>query len=80
MSSEIFPTSSNTTYGVRNIGVEDVDVIVESSITTNKESDKGIRQELIPEEVTLKGKLSEHCAMKHHHGIHTAQRTYPCGT
>jgi hypothetical protein len=50
-SSEIFPTSSDCTYGVGNVRVEeDVDVTVE--IAANRQADTGIRQEEVPEEVS----------------------------
>jgi hypothetical protein len=53
-SSETFPTSSDCTYDVGNVKVEeDVDVIEESFIATNKEADIGIKQEEIPEAITF---------------------------
>jgi hypothetical protein len=55
LSSETFPTSSDDTYDVSNIKVEeDVDVIEESFIAINKEADIGIRQEEIPEDITVR--------------------------
>ena len=53
-SSEIFPISSDGTYDVGNMKVEeDVDVIEESFIAINKEEDIGIKQEEIPEDITF---------------------------
>jgi len=52
--SEIFPISSDGTYDVGNMKVEeDVDVIEESFIAINKEEDIGIKQEEIPENITF---------------------------
>jgi hypothetical protein len=53
-SSETFATSSDGTYDVGNIKVEeDVDVIEEGFIAVNKEADIGIKQEEIPEDITF---------------------------
>jgi len=53
-SGETFPTSSDGTYNVGNMKVEeDVDVIEESFIAINKEEDTGIKQEEIPEDITF---------------------------
>ena len=53
-SSETFPPSSDGTYDISNIKVEeDVDVIEESFIAINKEADIGIKQEEIPEDITF---------------------------
>jgi len=53
-SSEKFPTSSDGTYDVSDIKVEeDVDVIEESFIAINKEADIGIKQEESPEDITF---------------------------
>ena len=53
-SSETFPTSSDGTYDVGNIKVEeDEDVIEEHFIAINKEADIGIKQEEIPEDITF---------------------------
>jgi hypothetical protein len=50
-SSETFATSSDSTHGVCKMKVEeDVDVIEESFIATNKQEDRGIKQEEIPED------------------------------
>ena len=59
-SSETFPTSSDGTYDVGNIKVEeDVDVIDECFIAINKEADRGIKQEEIPEDITCPDIKSE---------------------
>jgi len=51
-SSETFPTSSDGTCDVGNVKVEeDVDVIEESFIAVNKEADRVIKQEEIPEDI-----------------------------
>jgi hypothetical protein len=48
LSTDTFPTPSDCTYGVCNITVdEDVDVIKESVIAVNKQTDTGIKQEEI---------------------------------
>jgi len=53
-SNETFATSSDGTYDVGNMKVEeDVDVIEESFIAINKEEDIGIKQEEIPEDITF---------------------------
>ena len=53
-SSETFPTSSDGTYDISNIKVEeDVDVIEESFPAINKEADIGIKQEEVPEDITF---------------------------
>jgi len=53
-STETFPTSSDGTYDVGNINVEeDVDVIEEIFTAVNKEADIGIKQEEIPENITF---------------------------
>ena len=53
-SSETFATSSDGTYDVGNMKVEeDMDVIEESFIATNKEEDIGIKQEEMPEDITF---------------------------
>jgi len=49
-SSETFPTSSDGTYDISNIKVEeDEDVIEENFIAINKEADIGIKQEDVPD-------------------------------
>jgi hypothetical protein len=49
-----FPTSSDGTFDVGNIKIEeDVDVIEESVIAINKEADIGIKQEKSPEAITF---------------------------
>jgi hypothetical protein len=59
-SSETFPTSSDGTYDVHNIKVEeDVDAIEEVFIDINKEVDIGIKQEEIPEDKTFPDLKSE---------------------
>jgi hypothetical protein len=56
LSIETFPSSSDGTYDVGNIKVEeDVDVIEENFISINKEADIGIKQEEIPEDITVHG-------------------------
>jgi hypothetical protein len=51
---DTFPTSSDGTYDVHNIKVEeDVDVVEESFIAINKEADIGIKQEEIFEDKTF---------------------------
>ena len=53
-STETFPTSSDGTYDVGNINVEeDVDVIEEIFTAVNKEADIGIKQEEMPEDITF---------------------------
>ena len=53
-SSETFPTSSDGTYDVGNVKVEeDVEVIEEIFTAINKEVDIGIKQEEIPEDITF---------------------------
>ena len=53
-SNETFATSSDGTYDVGNMKVEeDVDVIEESFIAINKEEDIGIKQEEIPKDITF---------------------------
>jgi len=53
-SSETFATSSDGTYDVGNMKVEEhVDVIEESFMAINKEEDIGIKQEEIPEDITF---------------------------
>jgi hypothetical protein len=53
-STDTFPTLSDGTYGVGYIKVEnDVDVGEESFIAANKQSDIGIKQEEIPEDITF---------------------------
>jgi hypothetical protein len=53
-SGETFPTSSDCTYDVGNITVdEDIYVIEEIYTAVNKEADTGIKQEEIPEDVTF---------------------------
>ena len=53
-SSETFATSSDGTYDVGNMKVEeDVDVIEESFMAINKEEDIGIKQEEVPEDITF---------------------------
>jgi hypothetical protein len=52
-SSEPFPTSSNGTFDVSNIKIEeDVDVIEESFTAIKEETDIGIKQEESPEAIT----------------------------
>ena len=59
-SSETFPTSSDGTYDVGNIKVEeDVDAIEEVFTTTNREANIGIKQEEIPEAKTFPDLKSE---------------------
>jgi len=58
--SETFPTSSDGTYDVGNIKVEeDIEVIEERFTAINKESDIGIKQEEIPEDITFPDIKSE---------------------
>jgi hypothetical protein len=58
--SETIPTSSDGTYDVGNIKVEeDVDAIEEVFIAINKEVDIGIKQEEIPEAKTFPDLKSE---------------------
>ena len=53
-SSETFPTSSDGTYDVGNIKVEeDIDIIEEGFIAINKKVDIGIKQEEIPEDISF---------------------------
>jgi len=53
-SSETFTSSSDGTYDVGNMNVEeDVDVIEEIFTAVNKEADIGIKQEEIPENITF---------------------------
>jgi hypothetical protein len=53
-SSETFPTSSDGTFDVGNIKIEeDIDVIGESFTAINKEADIGIKQEESPEAKTF---------------------------
>jgi len=57
---ETFPASSDGTYDVGNIKVEeDVDVIEEIFTAINKEADIGIKQEEIPENITFPDIKSE---------------------
>jgi hypothetical protein len=59
-SSEKYATSSDGACNFSNIEVEDdVDIIEEGFIAINKESDMGIKQEEIPEEITFSGIKSE---------------------
>jgi len=59
-SSETFPTSSDGTYDVSNIKVEEeVDVIEESFIAINKKADIGIKQEEIPGDINFLGMKAE---------------------
>jgi hypothetical protein len=51
-SADTFPTPSDCTYGVGNIKVEeDIYVVEESFIAIKEESDTGIKQEEMPEDV-----------------------------
>ena len=53
-SSEMLPTSSDGTFDVGNIKVEeDIDVIEEIFTAINKEVDIGIKKEEIPEDITF---------------------------
>jgi hypothetical protein len=53
-SSETFPSSSDGACNLNNTEVEeDGDVIEEVFIAINKEADKGIKQEEIPEDITF---------------------------
>jgi hypothetical protein len=53
-STDTFLTLSDGTYGVGNIKVEeDVEVIEESFIALNEDSDTGIKQEEIPQDITF---------------------------
>ena len=53
-SSETFAASSDGTYDVSNIKVEeDIDVIEESFVAINKKADIGIKQEENPEDITF---------------------------
>ena len=53
-STEIFPSSSDGTYDIGNVNVEDdVDIIEEIFTAVNKEADIGIKQEEIPEAITF---------------------------
>jgi hypothetical protein len=59
-SSETFPTSSDGTYDIGNMNVEEeVDVIEEIFTAVNKEADIGIKQEEIPENITFPDIKSE---------------------
>ena len=59
-STEIFPTSSDGTYDVGNMNVEDdVDIIEEIFTAVNKQADIGIKQEEIPENITFPDIKSE---------------------
>jgi hypothetical protein len=59
-SSESFTTSSDSTYHICDIQVEeDIDVIGESFIAINKEVDIGIKQEEIPGDITFPDTKSE---------------------
>jgi len=60
LSSETFPTPSDSTYDVGNIKVEeDVDVIEEIFAVINKEAHIGIKQEEIPQDITFPDIKSE---------------------
>ena len=59
LSSETFPTSSDGTYDGDIKVEEDVDVIEVCFISVNKESDIGIKQEEIPEDITFPDIKSE---------------------
>ena len=53
-SSETLPASSDVTFDVGNMEVEeDVDVIEEIFTDVNKDLDTGIKQERIPEDITF---------------------------
>jgi len=53
-SSETFPTSSDGTYDVGNMNVEDdVDIIEEIFTAVNKQANIGIKQEEIPKAITF---------------------------
>jgi len=59
-SSETFPTSSDGTNDVGNIKFEeDIDVIEESFIATNKAADIGIKQEENPKDINFPGTKPE---------------------
>jgi hypothetical protein len=59
-SSETLPTSSDDTYDVGNIKVEEgIDVIEEIFTAINKEEDIGIKQEEIPEDINFRDIKSE---------------------
>ena len=59
-SRETFPTSSDGTYDVGNVEVEeDVNVIEVCSIAINKEEEIGIKQEENPEDITFPDIKSE---------------------
>jgi len=54
LSSKTFPPSSDGTYDVSNIKVdEDVELVEECFIAINKKADTGIKQEEIPEDITF---------------------------
>ena len=60
LSSETFPSSSDGTYDVGNVKVEeDKDVIEEIFTAMSKEADIGIKQEEIPEDITFPDMKSE---------------------
>jgi hypothetical protein len=50
---ETFPTSSDCTHGVGNTDVEDVEVIEECFIATNREAAIGIKQEEVAQDITF---------------------------
>src|SRR5215475_6275623 len=59
-STDTIPTSSDSTYGVGHMEVEEnVDVIVESVIFIKEEADIGIKQVEISEDIALIGIKSE---------------------
>jgi hypothetical protein len=59
-SNETFPTSTDCTYDVGNITVdEDVDVIEERFIAVNKGADVAIKQEEVPKEINFPDKKAE---------------------
>jgi len=59
-STETFPSSSDGTYDVNSIEVEeDVVVIEEGFVAVNEEVDVGIKQEEIPEDINLSGIKAE---------------------
>jgi hypothetical protein len=59
-SNETFPTSSDGTYDIDNMNVEEDVVVIEVVTTTiNKEVDIGIKQEGIPEDISFPDIKSE---------------------
>jgi hypothetical protein len=89
--SETFPTSSDGTYDVGNIKVEeDIEVIEERFTAINKESDIGIKQEEIPEDITFPDiksepdeaasneRFTQQGTVKRLQVLHTGEHPYRC--